>query len=76
MALRKVLMSLMIQYFRGEESVGERSMCIVMGFSYFLFSMMILIVDENTLELGLEKAYSSFNASASLLLEGQGLDSK
>lgn len=68
-------MSLTIQYFKGEESVGERSTCIVMGFTYLLISMMILIVDEKTLELDLEKAYSSFNESASAFLNNQGLPS-
>ncbi|XP_017779120.1 PREDICTED: transmembrane protein 161B [Nicrophorus vespilloides] len=71
----KMLLSLTIQYFKGEESVGERSTCIVMGFVYFLLSMMVLIVDENTLEVGLETAYSSFNQSASAFLNKQGLSS-
>lgn len=72
---RKVLLSLTVQYFKGEESIGERSMCIVMGFAYFLFSMMILIVDEKTLEIGLETAYNSFNQSAAVFLSHQGLNS-
>ena len=64
-----------MQYFKGEESVGERSTCIVMGFIYLLIAMVILIVDENTLELGLENAYNSFNQSASAFLTKQGLNS-
>lgn len=71
----KVLLSLWIQYFKGEESVGERSTCIVTGFAYLLIAMMVLIVDENKLEIGLEKAYTSFNHSASLFLDNQGLSS-
>ncbi|XP_044262118.1 transmembrane protein 161B [Tribolium madens] len=71
----KLLLSLTVQYFKGEESVGERSTCIVMGFTYLLISMMVLIVDENTLELGLEDAYNSFNKSASVFLSKQGLNS-
>ncbi|XP_034940664.1 transmembrane protein 161B [Chelonus insularis] len=71
----KMLVVLWIQYFKGEESVGERSTCIVTGFMYLLIAMMILIVDENTLELGLDKAYSSFNVSATKFLGEQGLSS-
>ncbi|XP_045469421.1 transmembrane protein 161B [Harmonia axyridis] len=71
----KLLMSLTIQYFKGEESVGERSTCIVMGFTYLLISMIILIVDEKNLELGLENAYKSFNETASSFLSSQGLSS-
>ncbi|KAG7190275.1 hypothetical protein KM043_006392 [Ampulex compressa] len=71
----KVLLSLWVQYFKGEESVGERSTCIVTGFAYLLIAMMILIVDENNLEIGLERAYASFNHSASLFLDNQGLSS-
>jgi hypothetical protein len=37
--------------------------------------MMVLIIDENTLELGLNMAYTSFNQSAAAFLEAQGLDS-
>jgi len=71
----KMLLSLTVQYFKGEESVGERSTCIVMGFAYLLISMMVLIVDESTLEVGLESAYNSFNQSASVFLSKQGLNS-
>ncbi|KAG5872470.1 hypothetical protein JTB14_010608 [Gonioctena quinquepunctata] len=69
----KLLLSLTIQYFKGEESVGERSTCIVMGFIYLLISMMVMIVDEKNLEVGLESAYHSFNQSASSFLEKQGI---
>lgn len=75
MGNRKLLLSLTVQYFKGEESVGERSTCIVMGFVYLLISMIVLIVDENNLELDLEEAYSSFNQSASAFLSQQGLHS-
>lgn len=71
----KLLISLTVQYFKGEESEGERSTCIVTGFVYLLISMVILIVDENVLELGLEKAYSNFNESTIAFLHKQGLDS-
>ncbi|XP_046740679.1 transmembrane protein 161B isoform X1 [Diprion similis] len=71
----KTLLSLWVQYFKGEESVGERSTCIVTGFAYLLIAMMVLIIDENTLEIDLEKAYVSFNQSASAFLDNQGLSS-
>lgn len=71
----KLLISLTVQYFQSDESIGERSTCIVTGFLYFLISMVILIVPEKTLETGLETAYKSFNESASVFLEKQGVDS-
>lgn len=71
----KLLTSLTIQYFRSEESIGERSTCIVTGLMYLLISMVFLIIDENTLETGVEQAYRSFNKSASIFLEGQGVQS-
>ncbi|KAJ8958223.1 hypothetical protein NQ318_017364 [Aromia moschata] len=71
----KILLGLTVQYFQGEESVGERSTCVVMGFIYLLISMMVLIVDEKTLEVELESAYNSFNQSASTFLTKQGLSS-
>lgn len=46
-----------------------------MGFAYLLIAMIILIVDENVLELGLENAYNSFNNSASAFLATQGVSS-
>lgn len=67
---------LWVQYFKGEESIGERSTCIVTGFSFLLVAMMVLIVDEKNLELGLDDAYASFNHSASIFLKNQGLSSK
>lgn len=71
----KLLLSLTYQYFQSQESVGERSTVIVTAFAYLLIAMMVLIVDENTLELGLNTAYTSFNQSAAAFLETQGLDS-
>lgn len=69
-------MSLTVQYFKGSESVGERSTVIVTAFAYLLVAMAILIVDESNLESGLETAYSSFNQSASIFLQNHGLDSQ
>ncbi|XP_058831865.1 transmembrane protein 161B [Topomyia yanbarensis] len=71
----KLLASLTIQYFQSDESIGERSTCIVTGLVYLLIAMMILIVPETTLEVGLVQAYKSFNESASVFLESQGLQS-
>ncbi|XP_059613464.1 transmembrane protein 161B [Phlebotomus argentipes] len=71
----RLLVSLTVQYFRSEESIGERSTCIVTGFSYLLVAMMVLIVDESTLEVGLDRAYRVFNESASVFLESQGIAS-
>merc|ERR550539_1264616 len=68
-------MSLTGLYFEGEEA-GERSLVICMGFAYLFLAMLILIVDENTLETGLDEAYASFNESAAnFLAENAGLES-
>lgn len=71
-----MLVTLTLQYFQGEESIGERSTCIVTGFAYLLIAMMVLIVDESNLEVGLETAYTSFNNSASVFLSNQELVSR
>jgi hypothetical protein len=75
LAHSKLLISLTVQYFRSEESIGERSTCIVTGLTYLLIAMMILIVPESTLEVGLDQAYKSFNESASTFMANQGLNS-
>jgi hypothetical protein len=64
------------QYFRGEESIGERSTVIVTWFAYLLVAMMVMVVDESVLETGLESAYKSFNSSAHVYLESHGLPSQ
>lgn len=68
-------MSMTVQYFKGEQSVGERSTVIVAAFAYLLIAMMIMVVDERNLESGLETAYQSFNSSAARFLGSQGLES-
>ena len=71
----KLLLSLTGQYFEGEEG-GERSLVLVMGGAYLLLAMLVLVVDETTIETGLDAAYKSFNASAAAFLErNAGLDS-
>ena len=49
----------------GDESAGERSMVIVMFFVYLFVAMMVLVVDEDTLETGLDDAYETFNRDES-----------
>eukprot|EP00092_Neocalanus_flemingeri_P020550 GFUD01022263.1.p1 GENE.GFUD01022263.1~~GFUD01022263.1.p1 ORF type:complete len:522 (+),score=162.60 GFUD01022263.1:223-1788(+) len=72
----KLLLSLNGLYFEGEEAGGERSLVLVMGGAYLLFAMLVLLVDESTLETGLDEAYKSFNNSAAAFLENNaGLDS-
>uniref|UniRef100_A0A131Y3X6 Putative conserved plasma membrane protein n=1 Tax=Ixodes ricinus TaxID=34613 RepID=A0A131Y3X6_IXORI len=71
----KVLFSLTALYFRGEEPVGERSLCLVSGLSFFVLAMVVLIADEEFLEFGLRDAYLSFNESSHQFLEIQGLSS-
>lgn len=56
-------------YFRGDEAIGERSMCITSASIFFLISMIVLIADENFLEFGLDSAYTSFNQSAHQFLQ-------
>jgi len=65
----KLLLSLNGLYFEGEEAGGERSLVLVMGLAYLLFAMMVLVVNEDTLETGLEEAYKSFNNSAAQFLQ-------
>jgi len=73
----KILLSLNSLYFEGEEAGGERSLVLVMGFTYLLFAMLVLIVEEESLETGLDQAYKSFNQSAAAFLEtNAGLDSQ
>lgn len=52
-------------YFRMQELIGERSVCIISACLFLLISMVLLIVDESKLEFGIETAYRSFNTSAS-----------
>jgi hypothetical protein len=52
---------------QGEES-GERSMVLVMGGFYLLFAMMVLVVDEDTLETGLTLTVGRGGGVLSILL--------
>jgi hypothetical protein len=62
-------------YFKGDEVMGERAMCMVMGLVYLLVAMIILIVDDSNLEVGVDPAYQSFHDHASAFLVAQGLPS-
>ena len=73
--LSKNLFSLTRLYFIGEAS-GERSMCILCGITYWLISMGALLLDDNTLEVGLDTSYQAFNESASMFLGNQTLSSR
>ena len=70
----KILLSLTRLYFVGDEAIGERSLCIVAAFSYLVVAMAALVVDESSLELGLDDAYASFKARASAFMENRGVD--
>lgn len=72
----KILVTIASTYFQADDSYGERSLVIVMGIVYLLLAMLVLIVEEDTLESGLDVAYASFNKSAALFLaDNTGLDS-
>lgn len=71
----KILLSLTKQYFTSDESIGERSTCIVSFCVFLLIAMMVLIVDDSNLEVGVDPAYDSFYENASKFLENQGLTS-
>lgn len=45
-------------YFKGEEAIGERSLCLTAGFLFFFIAMVVLIADEELLEFGLEPGNS------------------
>lgn len=72
----KTLWKLTATYFRNEQTIGERSICIVSGCFFLLTAMVILIVSENYLEFGLESAYRSFNQSASAFVKHNKLTSE
>ncbi|KAK8395843.1 hypothetical protein O3P69_005746 [Scylla paramamosain] len=71
----KIMFTLAMLYFRGEDSGGEKAMVVLSFFTYLLIALGMLILDESKLEMGLDLAYSSFNASAAAFLRAQGLPS-
>ena len=74
--VRNVLAKLTAIYFRGDEVMGERSMCLVMGLVYLLIAMIVLIINEDILEVGVDSAYKSFEENASAFLKTQGMVSR
>nr|CAG4651740.1 EOG090X04CK [Triops cancriformis] len=72
----KLLFSIAGLYFKSTEAAAERSVVIVSGFAFFVLALGLLIISEENLELGLDKAYSKFNESASVFLEINSLDSE
>ncbi|XP_065216024.1 transmembrane protein 161B [Planococcus citri] len=72
----KTILTMTLEYFKGQESIGERSTIIVTAFIYLIVVMIILIIDENKLETGLDAAYSNFTAGASVFLKAQGFPSQ
>lgn len=68
-----MLASLTIQYFKSDESIGERSTCIVTGLVYLLLAMIAVILPERILEVGLNTAYEKFNEGAEKFLAEQGI---
>lgn len=69
----RTLWNLTSIYFKNEESLGERSICIVSGCMFLLVSMIVLITNENYLEFGLDNAYRSFNQSATAFVNNHTL---
>ena len=79
----KALYSMAGLFFRGTsaggdaEAGGERSLVVMMGGVYLLVAMVVLVVDEEYLETGLDEAYESFNRSAAIFLaDNAALDSR
>ena len=73
---RKSLCSVTSLYFWNTEAAAERSLVLVGGSFCFVLALGLLLIDESNLEIGLDAAYSAFNASASEFLEQQTMDSE
>lgn len=56
--------------------MAERSSVIVMGFVYLVIVMIIMIIDESTIETGLDSAYANFSAGAMKFLNEHGFSSQ
>lgn len=67
------LFSMVKLYFQTDDG-GEMAIVIVFGFSFFVLAMIVLILDENLLELGLEAAYTNFSSNAQQFLQNQGIE--
>uniref|UniRef100_T1JFZ8 Transmembrane protein 161B n=1 Tax=Strigamia maritima TaxID=126957 RepID=T1JFZ8_STRMM len=73
--VRKVLFSVTALYFRGNESTGERMMCITSGFFFFVLSMGILIMSDDVFDFALDNALTKFAENAGVLAKQLGLTS-
>jgi len=71
---RSVMCSMTAIYFTGDEVMGERALCLVMGLVYLLIAMVVLIIDESNLEVGVDTAYKSFYGNALEFMEKQGVE--
>ncbi|KAI5758953.1 TMEM161A-like protein [Gulo gulo luscus] len=60
-------------YFGAEEG-GERSVCLTSAFLFLLLAMLVQVVQEETLELGLEPGLASMTQNLEPLLKTQGWD--
>ncbi|XP_032172628.1 transmembrane protein 161A isoform X2 [Mustela erminea] len=60
-------------YFSAEEG-GERSVCLTFAFLFLLLAMLVQVVQEETLELGLEPGLASMTQNLEPLLKTQGWD--
>lgn len=69
----KTMFSLTRLYFKGDDAIGERSVCLTSGSIYFLVAMVVLSGNESFIELGLNDAYKNFNESARSYLVNHGL---
>lgn len=70
----KILGALTGIYFSAE-GFGEGMICLIMGFFFLVLSMGALIVNEDILDFGLDKAYMNFTAGAQAFLEKQDIHS-
>lgn len=69
----RTLWKLTAIYFKNQDSIAERSICIISGGIFLLIAMLILLVDENQLELGIESAYRLFNDSATKFVKSHSI---
>ena len=70
----RLLLSHTALYFKSEDG-GERILIITFGFFFLVMALGVLIIDERTLEFGLDSGYQNFTDSALIFLERQGIDS-
>uniref|UniRef100_A0A6A7FRC3 Transmembrane protein 161B-like n=1 Tax=Hirondellea gigas TaxID=1518452 RepID=A0A6A7FRC3_9CRUS len=71
----KVMFSITSVYFESGSGDGEKALVVLALFSYLLLAMILLIISEDKLELGLDEAYTNFNASATQFMASQDITS-